>query len=225
MDESQRCMEVRVLVPELALGVASGEVRARALAHIAGCDECRRELEDAAATVDELLLLAPEHEPPPGFDTRVLTGLDHRSRRPSTSRLLLAAAALVLVAGAAGGLTWWRGSDDRTLASQYRETLSVAGGRYLHAADLISTDGGEVGHVFAYQGSPPWIFVSVQDGPPGVHRVRLVTTAGRTVWIGTCSVRDDGTGSWGTSLGVPISAVERVDLVRNGQATMVAKLG
>ncbi len=68
MPESQRCREVRELIPELAMGVASGEVRARGLAHLDGCAECRHELEEVAGTVDELLLLVPEREPPMGLD-------------------------------------------------------------------------------------------------------------------------------------------------------------
>jgi hypothetical protein len=58
-------------------------MRAQALAHLAGCAACRRELDDAAVAVDELLLLAPEQEPPAGFDARVLTELTQS--RPRTA--------------------------------------------------------------------------------------------------------------------------------------------
>src|SRR5262245_55506074 len=107
--QSQRCLEVHDLIPELAMGVASGEVRARALAHVSACPDCRRELEEVAGVVDDLLLLAPEEEPPPGFDGRVLTALDElptprriQFRRRTTTLL---AAAAVLVAVMAAGLT------------------------------------------------------------------------------------------------------------------------
>src|ERR1044072_6357916 len=95
--ESRDCAEVRELIPELAMGVASGDDRARALKHLAGCAACRRELEDVTATVDELLLLAPEHEPPLGFDARVLSAMRPAAarRRP---RILLAVAAAAAVA-------------------------------------------------------------------------------------------------------------------------------
>src|SRR3954469_24391018 len=97
-----RCSEIRDMLPELATGAASGEVRATALAHLAGCAACRRELADTAATVDELLLLAPEREPPPGFDARVLSRLDAgRPSRRRTRGAYLLAAAVVLIVGVA----------------------------------------------------------------------------------------------------------------------------
>jgi predicted anti-sigma-YlaC factor YlaD len=70
--ERLECAEARELFPELAIGVAAGDERARALGHLSGCPACRGELAGAAEVVDELLLLAPEHEPPPGFESSVL---------------------------------------------------------------------------------------------------------------------------------------------------------
>jgi hypothetical protein len=222
MAESQRCQEVRELLPELAMGVASGEVRARALAHLAGCAGCRRELGDVAAIVDELLLLAPEHEPPAGFDQRVLSAMDERVPRHRMRTSLLAAAALVLVAAVAAGFTWMRGEDDRTLAGQYRDTLAVADGSYLRAADL-NADGTTLGNVFAYQGDPSWLFVTVESGNSGTYPVRLVTTDGRSLDVGVCTVRN-GSGAWGTTVDVPVRSIERIELLRDGLPTMVADL-
>jgi hypothetical protein len=113
-------------------------------------------------------------------------------------------------------------ADDRNLASQYRDTLTVADGRYLRAADLTAGEK-EAGHVFAYQGSPSWLFVTVEAGPPGRHGVRLVTTAGHAINLGTCRVREDGTGSWGTTIDLPVTAIDRVVLVRDGRTTMTAQ--
>ena len=67
-----RCEETRALAPELALGVADGEERGRALEHLAGCADCRAEVERLSNVADELLLLAPRREAPPGFESRVL---------------------------------------------------------------------------------------------------------------------------------------------------------
>src|SRR5919197_6059366 len=72
---SERCRDIRELLPELALGIADGEARAEALQHLAGCPDCRRELEELSATADDLMALAPEREPPPGFEARVLDRL------------------------------------------------------------------------------------------------------------------------------------------------------
>lgn len=219
MTESQRCVEVRALIPELAMGVAPGDERARALAHLATCTGCRQLLEETTATVDELLLLAPEHEPPTGFDSQVIAaiglGREGQPGRQKAWRLVLAAAVVVLVAAGAAGLTRWAGADDRELAAQYRETLRVAEGSYLRAAPLVGRGSTEAGHVFAYQGNPSWVFVTVADAPSGVHRVRYVTEDGRRRPLGWCTVRD-GQGSWGTAIDVPVYAVDRVELVHEG---------
>ena len=217
MSEWRRCAEVRELIPELAMGVAPGDERAAALTHIATCADCRRLLEETAATVDELLLLAPEHEPPPGFDAKVIAAFSpERPRRWRASKLVLAAAAAIIVAASGAAVVTHRaGADDRQLAAQYRETLAKAGGDYLDAAALTDAEGQTAGHVFAYQGNPSWVFVTMEDAPSGVHRVRYVTEDGRTHWLGTCTVRD-GRGSWGTAIDVPIYAVDSVELVHRG---------
>jgi hypothetical protein len=224
MPESPRCREIRELLPEVAMGVASGDVRAKALAHLAGCADCRRELEEIAATVDELLLLAPEHEPPTGFDVRVLDALDDGT--PSRHRLrtsFLLAAAFVLVAAMAAGFAWSRGEDDRTVAAHYRDTLAVANGSYLSAAH-VTVDGTTYGNAFAYQGDPSWLFVTVEAaGGSGSYPVRLVTTDGRSLDVGTCSLRN-GSGSWGSTVDVPIRSIDRIELLRNGLPAMVADL-
>ncbi|MFE7224842.1 zf-HC2 domain-containing protein [Nocardioides sp. NPDC057577] len=222
MPESERCREVRELIPELAMGVASGEARARGLAHLATCASCRRELEDVSGTVDALLLLAPEREPPAGFDVRVLAALDQRPPRHRIRTGLLVAAAMVLVATLAGGLTWWRGAEDRDVADDYRGVLSTADGSYLRAADL-TIDGASAGSVFAYQGRPSWLFMSVEDAPNGTYHVRLVGTDGRTRWLGTCTVKE-GTGAWGTTVDVPIRSVDRVEMFGDSLPTVVANL-
>jgi hypothetical protein len=221
MPDSQRCQEVRVLLPEVAAGVASDDVRDEVLAHVSRCDECRRELERATDTVDELLLLAPAHEPPAGFDAQVLARLDpggarHRRRWP------LAAAAALLVAALGAGVTWWVTADDRNVADRYRETLATAHGSYMKAAPLDS-NGTRAGYVFAYQGAPSWMFVFVENGPSGDHEVLAVTTDGRRVDIGHCTV-EDGKGSWGRTIDVPVNAIDKVELVLDGEPTMVAAL-
>jgi len=210
MAESERCAEVRDLIPELAAGVASGESRARAVAHLAGCADCRRELEEVAGVVDGMLQLAPEREPPNGFEARVLAAIQAGRTRPRLRTALAVAAAVVLVAGVAAGVTWWRGAEDRDAADHYRGVLSVADGRYFRAAELEDGGAGR-GHVFAYEGRPSWVFVTVDGAPSGTYHVRLVDAEGRSSWIGVCTVRD-GSGSWGTTVDVPIRDVARVEM-------------
>jgi hypothetical protein len=215
------CDRVRDVLPELATGVASGEVRASALAHLAGCASCRRELDEVAAAADELLLLAPEREPPAGFDLRVLTRLDVKrpGSRPARSSLVLAAA-VMLVAAAAVGITWSAGHGDRSLADQYRSALSVAGGTSMRAAD-ITANRRTYGNVFVFDGHPSWLFLTMEASGSGSYPVRLVTKDGRSMQIGTCTLHD-GVGDWGTIIDVPVGSIAQIQLVRQGYATMVA---
>ena len=79
------CDEVRAAAPELALGMLDGEERARVLAHARGCPACRAHLDELAGVAQEILTAAPVHEPPPGFESRVLDAL-RAAARPRAAR-------------------------------------------------------------------------------------------------------------------------------------------
>jgi Putative zinc-finger len=187
-----RCEDPREALAELALGIASGEQRARVLEHTAGCPGCRRLLGELALVGDELLLLAPEHEPPPGFEVRVLERLGRpprrrrlalRGRRAATLVAVVAAAA----AGAAGVATVLRVTEDeRRLGSQLQAVLTRADGKYLAVTELRDEAGREVGLVFHYGGAPSWIFVALERPlPPGRYVATLVRRAGPASELGT----------------------------------------
>ena len=65
------CDELRAMAAEVALGILSGAERADALGHMEHCVSCRVLVEGLAQTGDSLLLLAPEADPPLGFEIRV----------------------------------------------------------------------------------------------------------------------------------------------------------
>jgi hypothetical protein len=75
MTAEMGCDQVRELASELALGIAAGEERDRALRHLSGCPGCRRLVAELSSVGDELLLLAPRRQPPPEFESRVLADL------------------------------------------------------------------------------------------------------------------------------------------------------
>src|SRR5262245_42378735 len=85
MDELRECSQIRPLLPELATGAATGHDRARVLRHCAGCAACRHDLAEYARVADEVLLLAPVHEPPAGFESAVVARM--RSTTPVKGRL------------------------------------------------------------------------------------------------------------------------------------------
>ena len=187
-----RCEELREPLAELALGIASGDQRARVLEHTGRCTSCRKLLGELALVGDELLLLAPEHEPPPGFEVRVLERLGRprrrrrlalRGRRAAT----LAAVAAAAAAAAASVATVLRVTgDERRLGSQLQAVLTRADGKYLAVSELRDAAGREVGLVFHYGGEPSWIFVTLERPlPPGRYVATLVMRSGRTSELGT----------------------------------------
>ena len=224
MGPSGGCEEMRALAVEVALGIADGEDRARALEHAAACAECRRELERLTALGDELLLLAPAHEPPPGFELRVLRALPSRPqrRRWFLRPLPAVAAALAAAALTAGGLLL-AFRDDRQLADHYRATLAEAHGSYFGAVRLRDPAGAPAGVLFSYRGSPSWIVITVDSGDrASVARAELVLRDGRRIPLR--GFRLDR-GAWGGALPVDPGAIAALHLLSpDGRSALVATL-
>jgi len=72
------CLDVQPELTELALGLLSGRERAAALAHVEGCPSCSAELEQLSQVADRLPQVAPEVEPPVGFETALFERLRHQ---------------------------------------------------------------------------------------------------------------------------------------------------
>jgi putative zinc finger protein len=211
------CEETRRIASELALGIADGEERARALDHLAGCADCRRAVAELSEVTDALLLAAPEREPPVGFESRVLARLDTRPtaaarpRRWRRALLVLAPAAATAALATVAVLN--ATSDDRRLAGQYREALSAAHGTSFEAARLHAPGNRSAGVVYAYRGSPSWVFVYVYRGHRTErYRFELVTRSGRLVPVRSLRI-DPATGSGGQAVGLDIGDIAGVRLV------------
>jgi hypothetical protein len=213
------CEETRALASELALGIADGAERAAALEHLAGCADCRRAVAELSEVTDELLLRAPEREPPPGFESRVLARLGPapapatRLRRWRPARLATMLAPAVAAAAVAAVVVLGATSDDRRLAGQYREALSVAHGSSFEAARLRAPGNVPAGVVYAYRGSPSWIFVYLYSGHRSErYRAELAMRSGRRVDLPSTRI-DPVTGSGGQTVGVDLDDVASVRLV------------
>jgi hypothetical protein len=248
MTDPDACDNIQPLLAELAANAATGHDRARTLEHLTGCAACRDEMTRLTRTVDALLLLAPRVEPPPGFEARVLAGLEanppttnhprrlpglrrlgrpfrvpRQRRRPAEAgrhargrRLGLRIAAIVVTAAvslaAGAGFARSRGEQDRRLAEHYRQTLRIAEGSYLRAAQLTTPDGAQAGSVFLYQGNPSWLLVTVTAAPlDGPYRLLIVDRAGAAYAAGTCPIAG-GTGTAGYRLRVPVSNISEIQL-------------
>ncbi len=211
------CADTWPALPELALGIADGEERAQAIEHVTECSACRRELEELSTIGDDLLALVPEREPPAGFEARVLGRVlappepERPRRRRRLRPLALAAAAAAGAAAMAIALTLSFNSD-RQLAAQYRAALQQANGRYFASARLRTIDGRQAGTVFAYQGSPSWLFYVMDSGyAGGAYREQIVTRSGRLISLPAFRLV---AGTWGVATPVPVRDVGVVRLVR-----------
>ncbi len=217
------CERLREVAAELALGIADGEERARALDHLDGCAECRAQLERLSTLADELLLLAPAAEPPAGFEDRVTEAMEPRPRRMTLARRLVVPALAALAAATVAGVAIWAAlADDRDLADSYRETLAVANGEYFDAAPLEAPGGEKIGYVYGYQGRSSWVLAVVYDGvPAGVYELDLVTDDGRHRPLRELTVVGED-GSAGGVTPVPYSEVAEVRLL-DGDGREVAE--
>jgi Putative zinc-finger len=222
MNGDERCEETRGLLTELALGIADGEDRARVLEHASDCADCRRELERQSAIADELLVLAPEQEPPPGFELRVLRTIQPRAPRRGflLRRLAVVGVVAAAVAVTAGGmLLGFR--DDRRLADHYRATLAQANGTYFGAVRLTDPAGRPGGVLFSYRGSPSWVVVTVAPRHrDAVERAELVDRSGRRIPLSSFTLSN---GAWGGAIPVELSDVAALHLVgADGRSVLVA---
>jgi len=223
------CEQTRELAAEIALGIADGAERAGALRHLSECAECRRAVEQLSVVTDELMMLAPEREPPPGFESRVLERLAPppapvvavRPRR-RLRRFLVPVAATAAAAGLAAGLVFGLTSDDRRLAAHYRATLAVAHGTEFQASHLRDAAGDPAGLVYAYRGRPSWIYVALYvDQRQERYRVQLVMRSGRQVDLPRFRL-DAATRSGGQAIPVDAGDVASVRLVGSASGEVLA---
>jgi Putative zinc-finger len=220
MSTRSDCEEIRELAPELALGIASGDERARALEHLAACPQCRAIVQEMSDASDELLLATPALEPPVGFESRMIERYRAGHRKKPRLAMILAAAALLLAVGAGG--TYLALRSDVRFADHYREVFAAAQGEYFASSPLYSGDK-PLGQAFAYQGSPSWVFV-VLDGANTAQRykVKLVTRNGTEIPLGRFA-RTPGTTSWGSALPVDLRSVWTVRLIPDHGSTLEAE--
>lgn len=155
------CIDAAELVPELALGLLDGAERAAVLAHVEGCDRCRSDLAGLTQVGENLLLLAPEAEPPPAFESRVLARVAPPRRRRVPWRPLMAAAAalaVLLVAGAVLALTGGDGDDDLRAGSG-STSATTEPDSVVATVDMMNDDGDVVAVASYHRG---------ESGEPGM---------------------------------------------------------
>ncbi|MGH9250172.1 MAG: zf-HC2 domain-containing protein, partial [Acidimicrobiales bacterium] len=201
MADVPRCAEAQELAPEVALGIAPAEDRARLLWHVAECAACRSLLSELSALTDSMLALTPEQEPPAGFETQVLARIGDRTPRRRTwrtwRRAAIFAVAVAIAAAISGGAVYLAHGPDRDLAASVRATLATGDGQYFAAAPLHDSRGERQGVAFGYQGDPAWVFVTASvPAPAGPYTIEVVTHAGVSHLLAE-DVDLAGTQAWG----------------------------
>ena len=198
------CAQVRELAPELALGILSGAERAEVVLHVNGCARCQAYVAELTEAADAIPQLAPEAEPPAGFEARVLQRLDAGERRPR--RRWIAAVAAVAAAAIIVSVTVVRviESNDNQVTNQVAS-----------APVAVAMEGGvvPVPAGWAFVNDHHGVAVSVNYGiPSGRYAVQVTPARGASTSIGTMQVVD-GRGTWTGRSADALRAGARVALV------------
>jgi hypothetical protein len=197
------CAEARDLAPELALGILSGAERAEVILHVNGCARCQANVAEFSEVADALPLLAPEAEPSPGFEDRVLAAM--RAPKRNHRRRWMAAVAVAAAAAAIVSITLVRviESGDRTAdtASPPLVAMMVGAGSGQPAGWVSVADRRTV-------------TVAVDYGvPAGTYHVRLEPSRLETTTLGAMNVDPSGRGFWAGTSGVPVTGGSTIALV------------
>ncbi len=211
-------------LPELALGVLTGRDRARVLAHVDSCPRCADELEHLARTADTVVQMAPEMEPPLGFEVRLFErmGVAESPRRrfgrhvPRWMPVAAAAAVVALGLGLGLGLSSSPSTSPPTVAQRGHSARPP-----VVSAALV--DGGHtVGHIVASGGARPWMSMMLADSSArGWVSCVVVTDTGQRETVGTFVVKA-GYGGWTAPLHVDPSRLRAAEVLDSEGAVVAS---
>ena len=206
------CDELAEVAAELALGALTGRERADALAHLDRCEACRENVRRQMMTGEELFGLLPACEPPPGFEIGVMARIGLIAPSPAVGPRI---GRMFHRGGNADGQTGrgWAGATRRMLAVAAVALAVVGAGlaggwglRFaaspparspLSSAALTSASHRAVGKIYVYDGSPGWLYMSVDLGS-GNETVacRVAGADGHVTTVGSFRLAG-GYGAWG----------------------------
>lgn len=221
--DPRQCELMQDELAELALGALDGRSRSEALEHVGSCPRCRATLEQLSGVTDTLLQLAPEVEPPVGFELRLsekLRATDAGKPRATerarqrwfrrASPLVAAAAVLLLLGIGLGSLVIARGNDNEQHSASTDLTTAA-----------LTSHGRSFGEVMVSPGNPAWMFMTInEDAWPGKVTCEVTLAGGATETVGVFTL-SDGYGAWGAPLTSPASDVRSARLVA-ADGTVVA---
>lgn len=194
------CSQVQEAAPELALGVLGGAERAEVVYHVDHCARCQAVVAQFAEVADALPLLAPEAEPPAGFEARTLARLGAPRRR--SRRRLVVAAAIAAALAAILSITIVRVVESRT-GSGTSEPVAVA---------MVDSSGTRSAG-WAYVTDGVSVAVTVDYGiPDGRYTVRADPAVGPVHDLGTMTVTG-GRGSFTGKSPEPLTSGSTLSMV------------
>lgn len=167
------------------LGVLEPEEAAAFEAHLAGCQECRRDLEELGSVPAFLEQAAPAVHVPPGLRDRTFAGIEAAARprrRTVELRKVVAAAAAVLLIGF-GTAVVRESTRPAPAAAQVVELTAPAGGTARAVATVRSTTTGGVIEMEVEGLAPPpagsffecWLVAAEGDSVDRPNRVSVGT--------------------------------------------------
>jgi anti-sigma factor RsiW len=214
-----QCTPYAGALAELALGTLSGRERADVLEHVDSCPRCAEEVEQLSHTLDSLLQIAPDAEPPLGFEVRLFQrlGLERPHRRhivPLRTRrgrhtVFAAAAALLVLAGVTAGHFLTTGSSSRPAPAAAATLEGV----------LRGPAGATLGQVVV-AGKPAWLYMYVAGSHlPDRMRCEVRLTDGKTVVLGTFWSQS-GHAMWSAPISIQASELAGARIVSSTGATI-----
>jgi negative regulator of sigma E activity len=230
--DPRQCELIQEELAELALGALDGRSRSEALEHVASCPRCRATLEHLSGVTDTLLQLAPEVEPPLGFELRLVEKLNAANAASAASAAsaakpraterarqrwyrragpLVAAAAVILLLGiGVGSLLMPRGAHNQQQSAS--PDLATA---------QLTSHGQVLGEVMTSPGNPAWMFMTINENAwSGTVRCEVTLAGGTTQTVGVFTL-SHGYGAWGAPLTSPAGDVRSARLVA-ADGTVVA---
>jgi hypothetical protein len=215
------CDEFDAGVAELALEVLGSSERDALLAHAATCARCSTELQRMSVAADRLTLLAPDCEPPVGFEQRVMESLSTqrvkrlRPVRPVRLWHLAAAAVALFAVGVATGVGVHRepGSVAESEQAQFRY------------ADLVDAAGGSHGSVTVVADhestNSAVLTMSLVNLDAGQYHCVVHLGDGTTRDVAAWPIGDAGAGTWAIPISIAIDDIRGVS-VRDDDGSTIA---
>lgn len=200
------------LLVEVVLGQADHASRDEVVRHLALCRACRRDYDDLAGAVEQVLPAVPRLAPPPTFEARAMGRLD-AARHPSAARggaaepgpgrravLRLAVAGFLGLATGAGVTAYLVRADGEVAEPPWSAPLVTAAGVRVGRVSQSYDEAGEV------------LVVEVDDGPVGRrYTCRLLLADGTAEDVAEWGLSADHANSW--VVAVPATPAVAVELV------------